>query len=332
MLIHHVRRTLTVAVLASLPLAGCGGGATPPTARPSDAPASGSPSSPSSSSSPAAVRAAPEVDGLVVHASEYDVAETVERVRAALEEVGMVVATVDHAAGAASVGEELRPTTLVIGGAPMAGTPLMLEQQRAGVDLPQKYLAWEDEDGEVFLGYNSAEYIAARAGIAADSDALATARMGSAGVAGMASGNQEALSDGTERVTSEGYLVEATSDTTVAEAIARYETAFAAKDLMLVGTVDHAAGAATVDAVLRPTSTTFVGNPMVGTQLLQVSQTSGIDLPVRYVAWEDADGVVHVAHPDIRVLAERHGATDVDDVLDMVETATGAFTDTAAGS
>ncbi len=329
MTFDRVRRTLAVATLASLALAGCGGEATPPAATPSDTPNDASPSAPSSST---AVPAVPEVDGMVVHTSEYDVAETAERVSAALEEVGMVVATVDHAAGAASVGEELRPTTLVIGGAPMAGTPLMLEPQRAGVDLPQKYLAWEDEDGEVFLGYNSADYIAARAGIAPDSEALATARMGSAGVAATASGNAEPLSEGAEEVTSEGYLVEATSDTTVAEAIARYETAFAAKDLMLVGTVDHSAGADSIDATLRPTSTTFVGNPMVGTKLLQASQTFGIDLPVRYVAWEDADGVVHVAHPDIRVLAERHGATGVDEVLDMVETATGAFTDTAAGS
>ncbi len=71
--------------------------------------------------------------------------------------------------------------------------------------------------------------------------------------------------------------------------------------------------------------------PTVGTTLLQTAQTFGIDLPVRYVAWEDAEGVVHVAHPDIRVLATRHGATGVDDTLDMVETATGAFSDAAAG-
>lgn len=320
-----LRRTVILTALAGVALAGCGGGETaPPAAAPSEAP-----SSEASSPSPA-VPAAPQVDGMVVHASEYDVAETAERVGVALEEAGMVVATVDHAAGAASVGEELRPTTLVIGGAPMAGTPLMLEQQRAAVDLPQKYLAWEDEDGEVYLGYNSADYVAARAGIDPDSNALTTARMGSAGVAGTASGNDEALSDGTEEVTSEGYLVEDTSDTTVAEAIARYEQAFTARDLMLVGTVDHAAGAASVDMMLRPTSTTFVGNPMVGTQLLQAAQTFGIDLPVRYVAWEDAEGVVHVAHPDITVLADRHGATGVDETLNMVAMATEMFTGTAA--
>lgn len=321
---HYLRRTLLLTALAGVALAGCGGGATPPAAAPTDNPTSAAPSAPPSDP------AAPQIDGMVVHASSYDVDETAERVSAALKELGMVVATVDHAAGAESVGEQLRPTTLVIGGAPMAGTPLMLEQQRAGVDLPQKYLAWEDEDGEVFLGYNSSDYIAARASIAPDSDALAAARKGSAGVAAMASGTDEPLSDGTESVTSEGYLVERTGDATVAEAIDRYEQAFAAKDLMLVGTVDHAAAAASINMMLRPTSTTFVGNPMVGTKLLQASQTFGIDLPVRYAAWEDSKGVVHVAHPDIRVLAERHGATGIDEVLSMVEMATVAFTGTAA--
>lgn len=52
---------------------------------------------------------------------------------------------------------------------------------------------------------------------------------------------------------------------------------------------------------------------MFGTKLLQAAQAFGIDLRVRYVAWEDAMGVVHVAHSDIRVLAERHVATGVDE-------------------
>jgi len=321
-------RALALTALAGVALAGCGG-STPATAPSKSLPASDSPTS-ALSSSPAL--AAPEVDGMVVHASTYDVEETAQRVTAALEDVGMVVATVDHAAAAASVGEELRPTTLVIGGAPMAGTPLMLEQQRAGVDLPQKYLAWQDEDGAVFLAYNSADYVAARAGIAADSQALSAARDGSAGIAASASGNDEPLTDGTEGgpVTAEGYLVERTSDVSVEEAIARYEQAFTERELMLVGTVDHAVAAASIGAELRPTSTTFVGNPMVGTTLLQAAQTFGIDLPVRYLAWEDADGIVRVAHPDIRVLAERHGATGVEDTLAMVEGATQMFTGTAA--
>lgn len=314
--------SIAALTLLSLALAGCGGGADP------EAGDRGEPGNDPTSST----GAPPQVDGLVVYASEYDVEETVDRVTAGLEEIGMVAATVDHAAAAAGIGEELRPTTLVIGGSPAAGTPIMLEDQRAGIDLPQKYLAWQAEDGAVYLGYNSVEYVAGRAGIATDSPALDVARMGSAAIAAEASGSGEALSDGTEAVTEDGYLVAETSDATVAESIARYEAAFEEQDLMAVASVDHAAGAASVDETLRPTATTFVGNAMVGTVLLQSAQTFGIDLPVRYLAWEDADGMVQVAHPDIRVLAERHGADDVEETLAMVEAATGMFNDVAAGA
>lgn len=319
------RTTLALAAAAALALAGCGSG-TGGTGGAGDAPAAAPASSPAAGSAEV-----PRVPGLVVYESAYDVAETSERVQAGLAEAGMVTAVVDHAANAESVGEELRPTTLVIGGAPMAGTPVMAEQQTAGVDLPQKYLSWEAEDGTVYLGYNSAEYIGARAGVAADSAALDGLRMGSARIAATASGNDEPVATGEGAVSGEGYLVEQVSDVGVDEAITRYEEAFAAKDLMPVATVDHAAGAASIGEQLRPTSVTFVGNPQVGTMLLQANQTMGIELPVRYLAWEDEAGVVHVGHPDIRVLAERHGLSGVDDVLDMVEMATGMFTGTAAG-
>lgn len=315
-----MRRTIpALAAALALVLAGCGSGG-------AGAPATSPPTTEQQGGA-----TAPDVPGLVVYESAYDVAETSERVQTGLAEAGTVTAVVDHAANAESVGEQLRPTTLVIGGAPMAGTPVMAEQQTAGVDLPQKYLSWEAEDGTVYLGYNSAEYIGGRAGVAADSAALAGLRMGSAMISATATGNDEPVATGEGEVSGDGYLVEQVSDVSVAEAITRYEEAFAARDLLPVATVDHAAGAVSIGEALRPTSVTFVGNPQVGTTLLQANQTMGIDLPVRYLAWEDEAGVVHVGHPDIRVLAQRHDLSGVDDALGMVETATGMFTGTAAG-
>ncbi|WP_219419633.1 DUF302 domain-containing protein [Pseudonocardia nigra] len=310
-------RLLTLTALAALTVAGCASPAGPAAAP--DAPA------------PEPATAAPEVPGLVVHASAYDVAETSTRVQEALAAAGMVTAVVDHAANAASVGEQLRPTTLVIGGAPMAGSPVMGAAQTAGIDLPQKYLTWQAADGTVYLGHNSADYIGARAGIVPDSPALDALRMGSGGIAAAASGSEEPVSTGDATVDGEGYLVEQTADTTVAEAISRYQEAFVAAGLTPVATVDHTAGAAGVDIALRPTQVTLVGNPKVGTTLIQANQTMGIDLPVRYLAWQDETGTVHVGHPDIRVLAQRHGLSGVEDVLAMVENATAMFTATAAG-
>lgn len=279
----------------------------------------------------APVAQAPQVPGLTVYESEFDVVETSSRIEDALAEAGMVVAVVDHAENADGIGEQLRPTTLVIGGAPPAGTPILQEEQRSGIDLPQKFLTWEAEDGAVYLGYNRADYVATRAGVHSESAAPQMLETASSQVASTASGTESPVSDGAFSAGVEDYLVEQDSDASVEESIARYEQAFEERDLLAVATVDHAQGAASIDEQLRPTQVTFAGNPQVGTTLLQASQTMGIDLPVRYLAYEDADRTVRVGHPDVRALAERHGVAGVDEVLDTVQAATTLFTGIAAG-
>ncbi len=102
-------------------------------------------------------------DGIVRVKSNYSVEETVKRFESIAKEQGLnIFGTVNHQAGAASVNQELRPTQVVIFGNPAAGTPLMQCNQTAGIDLPQKALIWEDEDGQVWLGYNSPQYISRR--------------------------------------------------------------------------------------------------------------------------------------------------------------------------
>jgi uncharacterized protein (DUF302 family) len=110
-------------------------------------------------------------DGLVTLQSSHDVATTLERLTAALEAKGVrVFARIDHAAGAASLGLTLRPTTLVIFGNPAAGTPLMQAAQTVGIDLPLKALVWQDAQGVVHLTYNDPAWIAARHGLDGGAD------------------------------------------------------------------------------------------------------------------------------------------------------------------
>lgn len=112
------------------------------------------------------VGAESSVEGLVVVESANEVSETIDRLEAALAENGLtVVARVDHAANAEGAGEELRPTQLLIFGNPALGTGLMQSAQTAGIDLPQKFLAWEAEDGRVYLAYNDPAYVVDRHGI-----------------------------------------------------------------------------------------------------------------------------------------------------------------------
>lgn len=102
-------------------------------------------------------------NGLVTLPSTHDFGTTLARLVAALQAKGITIfARIDHAAGAAGVGLELRPTTLLVFGNPAAGTPLMQAAQTSGIDLPLKALVWQDADGTVRLSYNDPSWVAAR--------------------------------------------------------------------------------------------------------------------------------------------------------------------------
>ena len=110
--------------------------------------------------------------GLPSVKSPYAADEALSRFERAVRDKGMTVfARIDHAAGAASVGKELRPTQLLIFGNPQAGTPLMQSRQTAGIDLPMKALACTDAGGQVWLSYNDPGYLVQRHDIG-DRDAL----------------------------------------------------------------------------------------------------------------------------------------------------------------
>ena len=128
--------------------------------------------------------------GIVSIESRFGVSETIDRLAETVTKLGLIVfARIDHAAGATKVDMALRPTELLIFGNPKGGTPLMQDRQIAGIDLPVKALAWEDETGKVLLSYNEAEWIAARHGLgAASRQAVEALARGLAKVTALAAG------------------------------------------------------------------------------------------------------------------------------------------------
>lgn len=102
-------------------------------------------------------------DGLVAVKSPMKAKATMDKFEAIVKEKGMnVFARIDHAAGAQRVNKTLRPTEVIIFGNPQGGTPFMECAQSVGIDLPLKALAWEDKDGQTWIGYNDPKYLAAR--------------------------------------------------------------------------------------------------------------------------------------------------------------------------
>ncbi|MCU7931207.1 MAG: DUF302 domain-containing protein [Candidatus Thiodiazotropha sp. (ex Codakia rugifera)] len=98
--------------------------------------------------------------GLINVSSQFGVQETADRFVAAVQKAGLKVFNrIDHAAGAAKVDKTLRPTQLIIFGSPKVGTALLTSDQRVGIDLPLKALAWQDAEGKVWLSYSSPDYL-----------------------------------------------------------------------------------------------------------------------------------------------------------------------------
>lgn len=101
--------------------------------------------------------------GLIHTLSNHSCTKTIERLELLITEKQMtVIAKVDHAAAAEKINEILRPTTLLLFGNPQAGTPVMQNSQTAAIDLPQKYLVWEDQQGQTWITHNDPVYIAER--------------------------------------------------------------------------------------------------------------------------------------------------------------------------
>ena len=105
-------------------------------------------------------------NGIISVKSSHEVKATADRLENTLKQKGMTVfIRINHAAGAQKVGKKLRPTELVVFGNPKVGTPLMQCSQSTAIDLPQKALIWEDENGQVWLSYNDPHYLVERHGI-----------------------------------------------------------------------------------------------------------------------------------------------------------------------
>jgi uncharacterized protein (DUF302 family) len=105
-------------------------------------------------------------NGIVNKPSKHSVDDTLGKLQNILEAKGIAVfALIDHSGEAAKVEMKMRPTKLLIFGNPKGGTPLMLAAPSIAIDLPLKILIWQDDREEVWVSYNTTEYLAERHGL-----------------------------------------------------------------------------------------------------------------------------------------------------------------------
>lgn len=115
----------------------------------------------------------------------------------------------------------------------------------------------------------------------------------------------------------------------VNETINRLEAALRSKGVTIFARIDHAANAQRVHVALRPAQLLIFGNPKLGSPLLQSNPMVGLDLPMKALAWEDADGKVWLAYTAAATIAKRYRIEDRAAVVDKM---TGALKNFAAAA
>lgn len=242
-----------------------------------------------------------------------------------------IVAEVDHAANARSVGRVLNPTKIVFFGNPVLGTPLMQKNQLAGLDLPQKVLFFQNSANTVYAIYNSVPYLESRH----DLQGVTTLSQISTALENL---TKAATSSEIKRATD--LTAESKEGIITVESVQDFESTYNAlenaiatnENLSIVAQLDHQANAANVGLELRPTKIIIFGNPNLGSPLMQNKQTVGLDLPQKMLVWEDENAVVKVSYNDPFYLQQRYNLEGNQEELEQISTALDNLATIAAGN
>jgi uncharacterized protein (DUF302 family) len=105
-------------------------------------------------------------------------------------------------------------------------------------------------------------------------------------------------------------LVHFRSPYPVAETLKRLESVLQARNLTVFARVDHSGEAEKVGLTMRPTQLVIFGSPKAGTPPMIASPTLAIDLPLKALVWEDADGKVWLSYNSPDYLKRRHKIPD----------------------
>ena len=102
-------------------------------------------------------------------------------------------------------------------------------------------------------------------------------------------------------------IVTKPSNHSVDETVAKLKTMLQAKGIKLFVLVDHSGEAAKVGLKMPNTKLLIFGNPKGGTPLMLASPSIAIDLPLKILVAEDAQGKVWISYNSPEYLKERHG-------------------------
>ena len=101
-------------------------------------------------------------------------------------------------------------------------------------------------------------------------------------------------------------IIDVPSNHSVDQTIETLTRILAAKEVTLFALIDHSGEAAKVGMTMPPTKLLIFGSPRAGTPLMLAAPSSAIDLPLKILVREDADGKVWVSYNSPAYLQQRH--------------------------
>jgi uncharacterized protein (DUF302 family)/uncharacterized membrane protein YidH (DUF202 family) len=102
-------------------------------------------------------------------------------------------------------------------------------------------------------------------------------------------------------------IIDTSSNHSVDQTMGRLKGILEAKGVTLFALVDHSGEAEKAGMKMRPTKLLIFGNPKAGTPVMLAAPSSAIDLPLKILIWEDAQGKVWVSYNSSEYLQQRHG-------------------------
>jgi uncharacterized protein (DUF302 family) len=102
-------------------------------------------------------------------------------------------------------------------------------------------------------------------------------------------------------------VVRIRSHHSVAATLERLEASLKERGVLIFARIDFSGDAARAGLQMRPEQMLIFGNPKAGTPLMQAVPTSGLDLPLKALAWEEPDGSTWIAYNDPQYVVHRHG-------------------------
>jgi uncharacterized protein (DUF302 family) len=96
------------------------------------------------------------------------------------------------------------------------------------------------------------------------------------------------------------------SSKSVADTIDRLTSVIADRGFTLFRVIDHSGTAERVGVQMPDSKLVMFGNPAKGAAVMLAAPLAALDLPLKVLVWEDANGVVSASYNSPEFLAERY--------------------------